>query len=517
MKGLFSKNDALPEFLRQLTNYEVTLADRVESSNAAAEPVFGYFKMVRELVLTARSGSILIATTMAQMQDQIKSTETMADTQLSLFAELGDDANSVAAESASVSEHAKQIASVSLSNLNVAEQSLVELSDLKNRMERVSGQMIAFAEQVEQLYNRAQSIGNIGKLITDISQQTNLLALNAAIEAARAGEAGRGFAVVADEVRSLAERVSAATGEIADHTSEMITLVDDTRKHNQSIVEDTRQTTVSLVSSADNFSRFVQDFREMNITVEQIAAAIVQVSNTNQAMQEKIEHNSTMSTSIKQAMGTATNFADELRNRTEELQGELAHFRTGNTKFDELAETTKLLRDRVQQTLSDAKHKKNLNIFDQNYQYIQGSNPERFTTSYDSYVERALTDIYDDSLANLAGCTYALAVDNKGYAPAHNSKFSHAPTGDVDIDTARARHKRIFSDPVGIKLAMNTEPFLFQSYLRDTGEIINDLSMPIFIDGKHWGAVRVGIESNKLLKQGSGSINTRIARDQASM
>jgi len=51
---------------------------------------------------------------------------------------------------------------------------------------------------------------------------------------------------------------------------------------------------------------------------------------------------------------------------------------------------------------------------------------------------------------------------------------------------------------VGKKLASNTLPFLFQTYLRDTGEVINDLSMPIFVQGRHWGAVRVGLDSTRL-------------------
>lgn len=89
-------------------------------------------------------------------------------------------------------------------------------------------------------------------------------------------------------------------------------------------------------------------------------------------------------------------------------------------------------------------------------------------------------------------------MDNKGYAPAHNRKFSEPPTGDYDHDLAKSRHKRIFDDPVGIKLARNTKPFLFQTYLRDTGEVVNDLSMPIVIGGRHWGAIRVGFDSERL-------------------
>jgi methyl-accepting chemotaxis protein len=497
-KFIFNRKDPLPSLLTKLASNETTLNERVASRNPLAKPVYSFLNNVRELVMTARVGSFKVAMITAMMQDKIKITDTMANDQLSLSEELKTDGESVASQSSSVSDHVRQIAKVSESNLTVAEKSLAELSEVKNRMDRVSKQMVAFADQVEGLYSRAQKIDSIGEMIQDISQQTNLLALNAAIEAARAGEAGRGFAVVADEVRSLAERVSSATEDIAGHTGEMITMVGETRTQNQSIVDDTQQTSVSLTSTAEDFSRFVQDFREMNTSVDKIAASILEVNNTNQAMQEKIEKIASMSNNIKETMNTASDHSDELRDRTEVLQGELAHFRTGETMFDDLADTAAQLRDQVQDALEKAMIEQGLDIFDQDYQLIPNSNPPRYTTKYDSHLEPILVNLYDSTLGELEGCMYALAVDNQGYAPAHNSKFSKAPTGNPDVDLVNTRHKRIFSDPVGKKLAANQEPFLFQSYLRDTGEVINDLSMPIYVNDRHWGAVRVGVEAARL-------------------
>jgi methyl-accepting chemotaxis protein len=72
------------------------------------------------------------------------------------------------------------------------------------------------------------------------------------------------------------------------------------------------------------------------------------------------------------------------------------------------------------------------------------------------------------------------------------------PTGNYDVDLLNCRNKRIFSDKVGIALARNTKPFLLQTYMRDTGETVNDFSMPIFVAGKHWGAVRIGALASSL-------------------
>ena len=106
--------------------------------------------------------------------------------------------------------------------------------------------------------------------------------------------------------------------------------------------------------------------------------------------------------------------------------------------------------------------------------------------------------MYDSALSDITGAIYVLCVDDNGYAPAHNSKFAKPPTGKYEVDLLNTRDKRMFSDKVGITLAKNTSPFLLQTYMRDTGETINDFSMPISVKGRHWGAIRIGIMSKTL-------------------
>ena len=85
-----------------------------------------------------------------------------------------------------------------------------------------------------------------------------------------------------------------------------------------------------------------------------------------------------------------------------------------------------------------------------------------------------------------------VALDINGYIPTHNTIYSKPLTGDYETDLVGNRTKRIFSDPVGLVAVQNTQPFLWQTYKRDTGETLWDISSPIMVNGRHWGGFRVG-------------------------
>ncbi len=131
-------------------------------------------------------------------------------------------------------------------------------------------------------------------------------------------------------------------------------------------------------------------------------------------------------------------------------------------------------------------------VFDRIYVPIPNTDPPKFKTRYDAYSDTHILPIEDGYLAKDSKLIFVVLVDKNGYLPSHNSKFAKPLTGDKAKDLVGNRSKRMFNDKTGISAARSTAPFLLQEYRRDTGEDMKDLSVPVYVKGKHWGAIRFG-------------------------
>ena len=131
-------------------------------------------------------------------------------------------------------------------------------------------------------------------------------------------------------------------------------------------------------------------------------------------------------------------------------------------------------------------------LFSFQYHPIPNTSPQKFHTDYDALSDRDISPIQEDFFTKHPAIKFLVLVDRNGYLPTHNLKYSKPVSGDKAFDLANHRTKRIFNDRVGLAAARNTTPFLLQSYTRDSGEVMNDVSVPVFLFGKAWGAVRLG-------------------------
>ena len=196
-------------------------------------------------------------------------------------------------------------------------------------IERVQKGSEALKEDMTQLNTHAQSISHVMSVISDIADQTNLLALNAAIEAARAGEAGRGFAVVADEVRKLAEKTMTSTSEVA---RVVLAIQDSTTKSMTAMDESLRliaQATEFAGKSGEALHAIVADAETTADEVRAIAAASEEQSVASEEINKSILEVNTMTSDGAGVMKEASQAVAELAREVQELRALVTDLKHG--------------------------------------------------------------------------------------------------------------------------------------------------------------------------------------------
>ncbi|QHF46925.1 methyl-accepting chemotaxis protein [Pseudomonas sp. S35] len=195
------------------------------------------------------------------------------------------------------------------------------------QIERLAAEVARSTDAMSHLQQESNKIGSVMDVIKAVAEQTNLLALNAAIEAARAGEAGRGFAVVADEVRGLAQRTQKSTEEIEglvaglqNGTQQVANVMNNSRSLTDSSVELTRKAGVSL----ENITRTVSNIQSMN---QQIAAAAEQQSAVAEEISRSIVNVRDVSEQTATASDETAKSSVELARLGSQLQQMVSHFR----------------------------------------------------------------------------------------------------------------------------------------------------------------------------------------------
>src|SRR4249919_2251543 len=284
-----------------------------EITGAIADSINFAIEALRTLVSTINETAVQVAAaaqeTQATAMHLAEAAEHQAQQITSASAQIKDVANSIdqvsrnSAESADVAHRSVQIAA---KGAEVVRQTIQGMDNIRDQIQETS-------KRIKRLGESSQEIGSIVELINDIAEQTNILALNAAIQAASAGEAGRGFAVVADEVQRLAERASNATKRIE-------ALVQTIQSDTNEAVSSMEQTTAEVVAGA----RLAEDAGLALGEIEKVSndlADLIQNISTAARQQSVAATNITATMSVIQEITTQTSHG---ANQTAESIGNLA-------------------------------------------------------------------------------------------------------------------------------------------------------------------------------------------------
>lgn len=397
-----------------------------------------------------------------------------------------------------VSTSAAQVATLAESAREASHHNQAALTDIIQEMSDVSEQSQQALEMLTSLNDKIERVRNVTSMIEDIAEQTHLLSLNASIEAARAGEHGRGFAVVAGEVRNLAHKTSTATQSVDE-------LVKDMHQSGQNVVS-SMGSLMSRIShrSADmqhvgsSLGTITHEFDQVQSEISSVAQAIDDTRQHSQAVADTLHELEADVDEGNRDMHDLANQARALMEAAEGVDGELAQQRL-NGRHQQVFHAARQAADRLGKLFENALKRGELSeaaLFQPSYQQIPDTRPPLYRTSFDDFTDKYLPDIQEPLLTQL-DLSYAITCDKKGYVPTHNQAVSRAPTGDYDHDLKFCRSKRIFDDPTGRRCGAHEKPLLLQTYKRDTGEIMHDLSVPIYINGRHWGGFRIGYQPER--------------------
>lgn len=402
-----------------------------------------------------------------------------------------DESAAIRAVSESVADHADLAARNARRTREESEVGAAELSQVVADMSGMAEKVKDAEGGMARLADEIARIQQVTFAIQAIARQTNLLALNASIEAARAGTAGRGFAVVAAEVRKLANEAMTASNEITD-------VISSVQEHARASIE-----TITDLSSRS---------AAVATTATAVGTQLQMILNDAVKSEEQVGTIATDARRTQKAAEIIADLAAEGFRRMEHFQDELTHAAIQAEKPGEHAfkvmvaqgldcahtriyRSARACANRIGKAFESAIAAGTISrddLFSDQYRPIANSQPQKYSSRFDAFTDRVLPPLQEAFLEKNPDASYAIATDLRGYVPTHNKRFCQPLTGDPEKDLVGNRTKRIFNDKTGARCGAHTEIVLVQTYKRDTGEVMHDLSVPIFVNGKHWGGFRVG-------------------------
>jgi methyl-accepting chemotaxis protein len=294
----------------QLAEAFNSVIERLQKSISVVKDVNGQLEESAASLRDAASNNIQLADEQHQTVDQV----------VTAVEEMHGAAREIANNSNSGADAANDAQNSVRQGTEVSGQANVRVAQLSERLNRSS-------EAVGRLAEEAVSIASVLDVIRGIAEQTNLLALNAAIEAARAGEQGRGFAVVADEVRALASKTQQSTEDIQKRIETLQSGVDDAVGAMKSGIEVLDETVTDVASAAESFKSIDGAIAQISDMSMQIATATEEQTHVVEEINRNLQSISDYSSRSSDQSRNLSTLAENLKSRTDELSDVVGRFR----------------------------------------------------------------------------------------------------------------------------------------------------------------------------------------------
>lgn len=376
-------------------------------------------------------------------------------------------------------------------------QSVETLQNNADRIEQVATWVQALTERMAHVSAQLNAMQKSAAQITQISSQVHLLAVNARIEAARAGDAGRGFTVVASAVNELAQKTSVASTEITQNMTALSKQVGILTSESEATGEDAQQ----VHTAVGQFRDALTAMESATLTTQQSVQDIdKQVSVNHEALSQFLPRFDEMSAHHRwqsESIGSVSQRMQGLIDRGETIVQSacLAGGTSRDAKFISRVQTDAAeISGAFERAIARGDITESA-LFSRQYQPISGTDPAQVMAPFTQLTDKLLPTVQEAALAFGPRVVFCAAVNVDGYLPTHNNKFSIPQGPDPVANAAHSRNRRIFDDRVGLKAGRSKAQFLLQVYRRDMGGgefvMMKDLSAPITVNGRHWGGLRL--------------------------